>query len=631
MTNVPQDVQDIKHHGEVEREGRAELIAWVNGHVDAWEEARDKKMSRAWDRIERKFNCDDEIRQTATKGFKRSRLVSPALQQAVEDGAADCEEVVFGKEGWFDVTDNIDGDPTDFQAARLMLLDDMDEANVNSALLECFFFGSLYGTMIGKVHIEEQTDFQLSRDVEGRAQAEDEQFLQLSLEPINPRNFIIDTAVNRPGKAGIQMAMGMAHRLEQPKHKILALQNNEVKDEATGKVLVDATYWDTPLEQSTDTTTSAHCDTNDDLAKETVMFTEYHGLVPRKLLDAAIADSDVRIDEIDTADMVEAVVTYVNEEFALGARPNRNLKGMRAIVAGPWDVVPGQFWGRGIGEKALPAQITLDIFLRGQVDAMRYHVYPIMAVNGLRISPRTQIVWGPGNEIRTNGDPSDSFFPIQMPAAGAGTFALTGQLAQHIAQATGVTPDAGRGEQTLGGTSAIRGAFIKRMNRTIRLMSANFLSPFVEIYYLEQMRVNPEQYPATDITFDVRTAAGLLAREQEIRSIVEMLQFIPPDSPPFWLLVDQAAENMASKDKAKFKQAIQFMLERTQQPPQKSEREELEEDEISARTTLKSAQTAKLVSETVGQQREDNREDRAAIETDLGTGGGGSNTTSSSD
>ena len=37
---------------------------------------------------------------------ERSRIISPALQQAVESNVAELEEATFGRGKWFDVSDN---------------------------------------------------------------------------------------------------------------------------------------------------------------------------------------------------------------------------------------------------------------------------------------------------------------------------------------------------------------------------------------------------------------------------------------------------------------------------------------------------------------------------------------------
>ncbi|MFQ5936752.1 MAG: portal protein [Acidiferrobacterales bacterium] len=506
----------------------------------------------------------------------------------MEDGAAELEEVVLGKEGWFDVEDNVgDTQPNEWQIIRLMLMSDMDLADVNGSLLQCFFIGSLYGTMIGKIFVEEAVDHE----------ADGEIFGLVGLEPVLPWHFVIDTSINKPGQVGLSQALGMAHRLPLPIHLIRDKQND--------------LYFETPLEE--DAEPSAISDIGNkshsiDLSAEQALVTEYHGKVPQKLFDAAVKDAKEAPEEIDSRDMVEAVVTYVNDRYLLAVRENTNPAGLRAFVAAPWDVIPGQFWGRGIGEKAFPAQKVLDIFLRGQVDAMRYHVYPIMGINSNRVPPRANIVWGPGAEVRVQGNPAEAFAPMVMPPAGQGTFQMSATLERHITQATGVTPDAGRGEQTLGGTSAIRGGFLKRMNRTIRLVSKNFLVPFIKLYYSTQSAVNADQYPNPDFTFRVRTAAGLVAREHENQTLAEMLQFMPPGTPGFWATAEQIIQNTSAKDKKTLIDALRASVEALNQPDPAArldlERKVVDKTEVEARTVNKQVDTALKAQELVNKSEE---------------------------
>ena len=47
---------------------------------------------------------EDKTRQT-----ERSKIISPALQQAVESSVAELEEATFGRGKWFDIEDDVSG------------------------------------------------------------------------------------------------------------------------------------------------------------------------------------------------------------------------------------------------------------------------------------------------------------------------------------------------------------------------------------------------------------------------------------------------------------------------------------------------------------------------------------------
>ena len=48
----------------------------------------------------------------------------------------------------------------------------------------------------------------------------------------------------------------------------------------------------------------------------------------------------------------------------LKAEANPYMMGDRPVVAFPWDIVPGRFWGRGVCEKGYNSQKALDTELR---------------------------------------------------------------------------------------------------------------------------------------------------------------------------------------------------------------------------------------------------------------------------
>ena len=126
---------------------RQQLVEWIMEHVLDWERWRKQHLDHKWAEYLRKWRgvWSEEDR---TRSSERSRLISPALQQAVEEAMAEMEEAVLGdKEAWFDIDDDhSDGQAEDWQALRLQALDDMDYANIPGALMECCgLMGAVYG------------------------------------------------------------------------------------------------------------------------------------------------------------------------------------------------------------------------------------------------------------------------------------------------------------------------------------------------------------------------------------------------------------------------------------------------------------------------------------------------------
>ncbi len=608
-----QDKADQAVSGFQQSGAREQLVGWIMPHVLEWERWRKQHLDPKWAEYLRKWRgVWDE--QDRTRGSERSRLISPALQQAVEEAVAEMEEAVLGdKEAWFDIDDNLsDGEQEDWQQIRLQLLDDMDYANVPGALVEsCGLVGAVYGTAIGKIVVDTRPDKKLKTLLDPKKRTITEgvqngERVVVFLESVRCDQFVIDTAVNKPGREGIEQAMGMAHRLPRPKHSLRARM--EAED-----------YWEIPLEG-----TSAQ---HQGLATESgplavsdpdgsCLVTEYHGLVPRALLEAAIKDGGP-VDEIDSRDMVESVCTIVDDVYCVAARENSNLKQDRDFIAAPHDIVPGSFWGRGVAEKGIHSQKALDAMLRGQIDGLAYTVHPIIGINSQRRDPRHKIEVAPGKALYCNGDPRETFFPMNFGRIDPTTFTATGELERLIQTATGTAGTgaarSSRSNPALGVSSMVMGGLAKRTKRTLRLMERHFLMPLVEKFTLRHMQWNEGVYPFVDLRFRVRTATSLVAREVENQTMTQLLQAVPPASPVFYALLGQIVQNSSLKDKGFVMKLIEAVIKGEapgsdkdkEAPPDPidEERKLVDLQEVVARTDMKKAATAKTILEvaTMGQ------------------------------
>ena len=85
-------------------ESDKELTDFVVEHCDRWRDYRDTNFLDAWEEYERIFRgqwaAGDKTRES-----ERSRLVSPATQQAVETRHAEIMEAIFGQGDFFDIED----------------------------------------------------------------------------------------------------------------------------------------------------------------------------------------------------------------------------------------------------------------------------------------------------------------------------------------------------------------------------------------------------------------------------------------------------------------------------------------------------------------------------------------------
>jgi len=465
------------------------------------------------------------------RASERSRIISPALQQAVESNVAELEEATFGRGKWFDISDDMnDPERQDVQYLRKKLTEDFEACKVRKAVAECLINAAVFGIGIGEVVLEEikemapATQPVMGGDLTAVGVNITDRVV-VKLKPVMPQNFLID-----PVATNVEDAMGVAIDEFVSKHSVELLQEQGVYREA----YIESAAPDTDLEPDQDLTIY-----NDDK----VRLTKYYGLVPRELLEA----EDV---EVDSESMyVEAVVVIANGGTLLKAEANPYMMEDRPVVAFPWDVVPGRFWGRGVCEKGYNSQKALDTELRARIDALSLTIHPMLAIDATRLPRGAKPEVRPGKMILTNGDPREVLQPFNFGQVGQITFAQAASLQQMVQQATGAVDSAGiagqvNGEATAAGISMSLGAIIKRHKRTLINFQQSFLLPFVTKAAHRYMQFDPESYPVADYKFNATSTLGIIAREYEVTQLVQLLQTMKQDSPLYPVLIQSIIDNM---------------------------------------------------------------------------------------
>ena len=511
------------------------LEDWVITKCENWRdyyesnyEARFEEYYRLWRGI---WDPADSERRS-----ERSRIISPALQQAVESNVAELEEATFGRGKWFDVSDNLgDTDRQDVLFLRNKLTEDFEECMVRKAVAECLINAAVFGTGIGEIVIEEVKEMVPATQpiMDGDLQAVGvniQDKVKVKLRPVLPQNFLID-----PVATNVDDALGVCIDEFVSRHIVEQLLEQGVyRDEYVGPAAAD-----TDLEPDQDITIY-----NDDK----VRLTKYYGLVPRELLNEALSDNN-DLGDAEDSKYVEAVIVIANGGILLKAEANPYMMSDRPVVAFPWDVVPGRFWGRGVCEKGYNSQKALDTELRARIDALSLTIHPMMALDATRLPRGAKPEIRPGKMILTNGDPREVLQPFNFGQVSQITFAQAGALQQMVQQATGAVDSAGiagsvNGEATAAGISMSLGAIIKRHKRTLINFQQSFLIPFVKKAAHRYMQFDPENYPVADYKFNASSTLGIIAREYEVTQLVQLLQTMGQDSPLYPTLIQSIVDNM---------------------------------------------------------------------------------------
>ena len=564
------------------------LEGWVINKCNHWRDHYDSNYSEKFDEYYRLWRgiwaAEDTLRNS-----ERSRLISPALQQAVESAVAEVEEATFGRGKWFDIKDDYqDQQKVDIQFLRTQLDEDLQYVASRKAIAECILNAAVFGTGVGEIVAEEVTEFKpATRPVmDGAMQAvgvEEVQRTVFKLRPVMPQNFLID-----PVATSVEEALGVAIDEFVPMHQVTMLQEQGIYN----NVSVTQASPDVDLEPDQDLTIY-----NDDK----VRLTKYYGLVPRELLYATEKEVEVLSEETES-EYVEAIVVIANNGILLKADENPYMMQDRPIVAFPWDVVPSRFWGRGICEKGYNAQKALDTELRARIDALALTVHPMLAVDASRLPRGAKLEVRPGKAILTNGNPAEILQPFRFGDLDANTFNQAATLQQMVQMATGAIDAAGipgsiNGESTAAGISMSLGAIIKRHKRTLINFQESFLLPFVTKVAHRYMQFSPELYPVRDYKFVPSSSLGIIAREYEVTQLVQLLQTMSPESPMYPMLIESIVDNMNLSNR---EQIIEGLRQVNQPNPQQQQLQQaaMELEMAQKQSTVQNiqAQTAEIMS-----------------------------------
>jgi hypothetical protein len=495
-----------------------DLQEWVLNKCQEWRDHYTSNYSEKHEEYYRLFRNQWAV-EDKTRESEKSKLIAPALAQAVESNVAELEEATFGRGKIFDIDDDVaDQDATDIEYLRKKLHEDFECARVRSSVSECLINAAVFGTGVAEVSIEEIKEYApATRDAMDGAMQEYGVEIKyrpiVKLTPVLPKNFLID-----PNATCIEEALGCAVDEFVSRHVVEELQEQGVyREEYVG---------DAPSDDEVEIDRGL-----DVRPVDRIRLLKYYGKVPRDLLIAAgVDEEDIETDSF----YVESIVVLANEGVLLKAIPSPYMMQDRPVVAFSWDTVPSRFWGRGVCEKGYMSQKALDAELRARIDALALTTHPMVAVDATRIPRGANLEVKPGRMLLTNGNPADAIMPFKIGGLDQVTFAQGAQLQQMVSQATGagdMTQPTVQNDVTAAGMSMSMGAIVKRQKRTLLNFQENFLLPFVRKAAWRYMQFDPENYPVKDYKFKPFSSLGAMAREYEVSQLSQILQVVPPDSP----------------------------------------------------------------------------------------------------
>jgi hypothetical protein len=534
------------------------LSSWLTYRLEGWRNHRDINHVGKWDEYYRLWRGiwlqSDRMRQA-----EKSRIVSPALQQAVEASVAELEEATFGRGKWFDIKDDmLDEDKADAEYIRNLLQEDLEKTGVKDAICEIFLNGAIYGTGIGKIVVEQSVERVPSEvPVEGTMTSTrslvEIPSIDVKIEPISPKEFLIDPSAN-----SIKDALGVAHEVIKPRYHVV----DGIKS---------GIYRDVPLDGDYDTVRFGF-DPESKMADESdsVKITEYWGLVPKRFLKKSKDQDDFEYTKKD--ELVEAVVTIVNDTYVLRAEENAFMMKDRPFISYQHDIVPNKFWGRGVCEKGYNPQKALDTEMRARIDSLALTTTPMMAADATRLPRGVKFEVRPGKTILTNGDPRQALMPLTLGTTDQNTYNQVSSLQSMIQMGTG-SSDMGSAERaTSSGMSMTQSASIKRQKRTLMNFQNTFLIPMINKSMWRKIQFDVDRYPVVDYKFVPYSTMGIMAKELEMTQMVQMLQAIPKDSPAFNTILLSMVQNSSMHDRD---QIVQSLMQAQQPNPEQEQMQQM--------------------------------------------------------
>jgi hypothetical protein len=539
-------------------ENDKELVSFVVDHCDRWRTYRDINFLPQWEEYERIFR-GQWASEDKTRESERSRIVTPATQQAVETRHAEIIEAIFGSGEFFDIKDDlqdVNGDPMDVEFLKLQMMEDFKRDKLRKHVDQVVLLAEIYGTGIAEITTSMEKELvPATMPMPGQEQAAigtvEKMRVSVKPMPINPKNFLWD-----PNGTTVEDCMGVAIEKYVSIHKVV----RGIERGIYRKVNITPTYEDTDLEPTQEV--SQYQD-------EKVLLLTYYGLVPREYLKKVEDEDIVELFPDDSAaedyqDMVEAIIVIANDGMLLKAEESPYMMKDRPVLTYQADTVPNRLPGRGTIEKAYNMQKSIDAQVRTHLDSLALTASPMMAVDATRLPRGAKLTIMPGKAIYTNGNPNEILYPFKFGQTDGSSITTAEKFQQMLLQATGTLDSNGMvsavGRDAAGtGMSMAVASIIKKYKRTLVNFQEDFLIPFINKAAYRFMQFDPERYPSVDMVFIPTATLGIIAREYEQAQCISLLQTLGPDTPVLPIILKGIVANSSLSNRAELMTRLDSM------------------------------------------------------------------------
>jgi hypothetical protein len=568
-----------------------DLVSFVVDHCDKWRDWRDTNYQTKWDEYERIY-YGIWAAEDRTRDSERSKIISPATRQAVDNRVAETMEGFAGSGKLFEISDDsLDQDSVDIEVMQGLLIEDTHNNAYLNNVSSIVKLAEIYGTGVGEILVKTELDrVPTTQNMPEQGISEvgvtEREKVSVKIKPINPRNLLVD-----PNADSVDESLGVGVEEYVSYHQIIrGIASGVYRD-----VDVSPQFDDEDLESSQ--IESSHY--QDDKVK----VIRYYGLVPRELLEGS-GEVEQRAEELfpddeeksNLADLVEAVIVIANDGVLLKAERSPYMMEDRPIVIYRPEVRPGRFYGVGTVEKAYNMQKAIDAQLRSHMDSLALTTAPMMGIDATRLPRGMKFEVKPGKNILTNGNPAEILQPFKFGSTDASNYETAKGFEAMLLQATGTLDSAElvksaastAGQNNGMGMSLAMSAIVKKNKVAMASFQDDFIIPMVKKVAYRYMQFDPERYPMKDFKFTTMSSIGAIAREHEQQQLIGLLQTLGPNSPivPLILKSIVATSGLLNKE--------QLILQLDQMSQPNPEAQQMQMQAQQAQMQFLAAQTAEL-------------------------------------